>query len=884
MLRKLIVFWLATAFAVASFASSGLVVDISQTRSTDDALALSDRAVRLLNRNFVQLSRKVAGSKFLTLPTTVRFIKNSKPIPPPSHRGRGDDLVLVFDTSGPRAFPPDYLTLLQSIFARAKPVMDAIFGSPSVGGEVLVRNYDADIGDRDAVSGGYYVVNNGINMPEIRFPVYEDLGGFKVEVTAINFIHCLLLAYLGPNQYFADAFNEGLVRAATMRIARTPGALPVVADPIAVEQALESTYDVGAFYDWWNADALATRLFVAPNLRNQPLPAGGSTGGVYLLRYQMSGSAWLKVLVEHPGFLREFNSRYYSNPGNYTDSPQLTALAQQTLSAVSGNANVEGQPFAKWFEKQHVLRVANVVGKKLMLQSFPIEGGLAGDDYGVFGIQAHWFETKLNGDESLLQGTSYPIYWAPRFSRISATAQDDVINIALGYGSVVPNFTNSFENAPYRVTVDAPVSDRIARNFLPAGAIATATTPEPRNLYGCIIGGQDGAAYSLSVTWNGGSAGPIAVTNSAFGILISNATFYNAQSVTFNLKQGAATVLSRKVNKSVGPIAVNLYIDPAESTSLNVPKGVSLQGVPIAPYRQDLMQVFGTDLCARYDSAKSKYDIYPDCGALMQGGGYFVRPDIAQNVVLSGINYRNTPIGVALKPGWNIVSNPFASTVSLANLLVVRTTETPFAYADAIGTLIGPDLFGFSRGANDPVSGVPEGGSFSALTTLTGGQAFLIRVLEPNGATLVFSPGGSSSPGREPRAPADSWQIRIEVDGQNEFSDVYIGQSHSATSGYDRAEDSLLPPSIGGMQARLGANLYRDIRRQREAANYSMRIDNLKPGKKYRIRIAKAHGQMPSVTLTDAKAKFKRTYSSSSVYSFTADSTLRIISFYVGAK
>ena len=77
----------------------------------------------------------------------------------------------------------------------------------------------------DAVVGGFYLDDNGSGEREIRFPVYA-----APEAAAVNFVHCLLLAYLGSKDYGFDAFSEGLVRASTMRIARTAGALPASLD------------------------------------------------------------------------------------------------------------------------------------------------------------------------------------------------------------------------------------------------------------------------------------------------------------------------------------------------------------------------------------------------------------------------------------------------------------------------------------------------------------------------------------------------------------------------------------------------------------------------------------------------------------------------------
>jgi len=488
--------------AVTGAWSSELRVEIGSSRAREESMARAEGAVRLFAKNAARLTaRSRSAQRAVTpfsLPARVVLTRNGAPLGSNSGRGRGADLSLVFDTTGPRTFPAAYRTLLQDAFQRAKPALDALFGTPSVGGNVRVANFEADIGERDAVAGGFYVPNNGTGEQEIRFPIYADQFGIKAEVTAVNFLHCLLLAYLGPRAYPWDAFTEGLVRAATMKIARTPSAMLGTLDPDAIEGVLLSTYDIDASYDWNNQRALGGATFIAPNLKNQPLPIGGSTGGIYLLRYQMAGTAWQKVLVEYPQFAAEFNARYYANPNGFQTRSSLIGLGQTVISQFAGpDATIEGLPFADWFRRQGILETRTVPGLKLQVQTFPIIDGLGGSDFGVFGVQAHAFTTDAAGNENLLAGTSYPIFWTPEFFRIFTSAQEDRMDYQAGYGSVAPNFPGSlFNNDPYRVAVDIPFQDQIARCYLPAGSIATASNPIPKNFYGTIAGSPGGTGVS----------------------------------------------------------------------------------------------------------------------------------------------------------------------------------------------------------------------------------------------------------------------------------------------------------------------------------------------------------------------------------------------------
>ncbi len=102
---------------------------------------------------------------------------------------------------------------------------------------------------------------------------------------------------------------------------------------------LESAYDVGTYYDWFNQPGLGGPRFIAPNLLDTPLPAGGNTGGVFLLRYQMAGTAWAKLAAEHPAFIAEFNRQYNQSPAAYQTVESLVTLGQSALDVVAGVPN-----------------------------------------------------------------------------------------------------------------------------------------------------------------------------------------------------------------------------------------------------------------------------------------------------------------------------------------------------------------------------------------------------------------------------------------------------------------------------------------------------------------------------------------------------------------
>jgi hypothetical protein len=886
----------AAALACSGVAAT-LHVQVESTRSVDNVRRQVDEAARRFTANAALLTARERANRGLvgpfTLPVTVRLSTPAGPLPPPSPaRGRDAHLTLAFADSGEGAFPLEYRSILEQTFSRARATMDAVFGRPLRPGVVLVRNYDAQIGDRHAIAGGLFLPNNGAGQMEIRFPVYADSFGFKPEVAAVNFVHTLLLAYIADFTLPTDGWQEGLARAAAMRVVRTPGALPATLDPVSVEQVLESSYDIGATYDWCNQPALAGPVFIAPNLRTAELPAGGSVGGLYLLRYQMAGSAFQKVLVEHPGFAARFLAAYAARTPRIRTTDGLNALAQTTLEALAGpGATVEGRRFPDWALRQHVLDGVATAGRKLLVQPFPIVEGLGGNDFGVFGVQAHWFETLVNGDERLLRDVAYPIFWSPDFTRFFPSAQEDRMDIFGAYGSVAPNFLDQFGGQPYRVALDLPVQDRVARVYLPAGAVATAANPVPNDLFGSMTGMEAAATYRITVAGPGGSAATVPVTHGAFGANLGEA-FRRAGPVTLTVIRSRAgldaTVLRRRVNKGPGALAVDLHLDAEQVWELpgGLLPGLQMIGPSVRPYRGGPMQMFGLPAdrtqVARWDPLRARYEFFPGFGELSLGLGAYVRSDSSRRLTVAGWREARTPLAVALKPGWNQVVSPLGEDVLPSQVLVLTTTSLPLRYADAIGTLLGNEFFQFTRGAPDPVSGFPETGSVIGAAQFRPGQAVWVRCFSPDGATLLFVPPARrtrEAPGSGGRAPL--WSMRVAVAGGGESARAHVGQARGATPGFDRAWDTELPPAAGALRVSVGPGWYRDMRGPRPSELYTVRLEGLVAGRPYTVRFEPQNGIRPRFMMRDVQGRRVRSFTGAGTYTFTATGPARTLGLTV---
>jgi hypothetical protein len=844
----------------ATVRGAELLVDVSGVRSPSEFDQATNAAVRGFAKRTAQLSAPLCGAMRrsrqmkgrLFLPVRVVLTDRGRRLPAVLGRDPGD-IVPVFDSTGPRAFPPSYRALLERTFAVARPAMNATFGLPARAGVVRVRNYDADIQDRYAVAGGYYVPN-APGGPEIRLPVYNN-----PVAAAVNYIHTLLLAYQGDKVYPFDAYSEGLVRAATMQVARTPGSLPDAPSREEIEAVLEGLYDIGLIYDWINRPGLGSPRFIARNLLDTKLPPGGSTGGVYLLRYQAAGTAWAKALAEAPGFIAELNRRYCANPGAYRSGPQLEALAQTALDAAKGQSGsrIEGSLFGLWAAKQAILDTRLSPGDKLFLQPLPLVAQAGTSDFGAFDIVAHAFRQGPNGDETLRQGQSFPIYWRPDFTRFFVTAQDDVIEIAGGYGSVAPNFPRAtFGGAPYRVTVDVPFLGRVARAHLPAGAYSTGASPQPRTFFGCLTGFPDPGPgqYVVSVAWVGGSRSNVPVSNLAFGESVSDAGFLRPGPLTVRVfrRTGSTSteVLRRQVNKTAGGVGLELRPPSTDVVqSFARPNRLDAWALTLDPYRPFASDVLGLDpsqtLVARWNPILARNDLFPLEGELRMGLGYWVRPPVGGNVQVVGTRVREPATSVALNPGWNLVAAPSDSSFATTDVLVTVATEALATFADARAAGdIGSQFFEFKP---DPSN--PDQGALVAAERFDPGRAYFVRANRAEGAVLVFQ---RSNRGRDLRpAPRLTWEAQVSVASPSgQVARAAFGAAPGATAGFDPRFDVDQPPVWNGLAATTVTSRawVRDIRAEGDRSPFRIRLSGLRAGLGHSLSVKPVAGR-PDLTV-----------------------------------
>ncbi len=607
-------------------------------------------------------------------------------------------------------------------------------------------------------------------------------------------------------------------------------------------------------------------------------------GGLYLLRYQMAGSAWQKAVVENPGFIAELNRRVRLEPTSVSDVPRLVELGQAALDTVKGTsvARLEGLPFSDWFQRQHALSTALVLGPKLLVQPTPIPPEAGTGDFGVFDVAAHAFFTQPGGNETLAAGTAYPIFWDFDFNRITPSAQDTVLRLAGGYDSVTPNFPDLYAGQPYRMAIDVPFGAQMARALVPAGAVATGANPETNDLFGTVSGAAPGATLKVRVVY-GSTTFDLPVANGAFGGDAPTAAFLRDQRLRVDvvrLDGSTETVaLRRWVNKGVGPLGVDLRLGADATHSLDLPLGLSAFALPLEPFESSPSALLAVPaeqlLLAAYDPLLPGYGLFPDTGSVVEGRGFLTRSAATRSVPVKGRLAKNVRVAVSLAPGWNLVANPLNESVPVSRVQVVRAAGDPKAFNEARGLEIGLDFFGFIRGAPDPATGAPETGGWVAATSFEPGQAYFVRVLVPEGASLVFAPASDArSRSSAPAPTSDGWRVRATLVGGGR-SQAVIGQSSTATSGFDAREDSPIAPPFAGplIQVLNDTRLYRDVRRYGRTERYTLGLSGLTPGRSYRVDLERMKGGVSTVTYTHPITGLERSVSLPASIGFKAQGT-----------
>lgn len=721
---------------------------------------------------------------------TVVLRRNGELIYPTRTRsdGLGNGTVRLEVVDGTDPFPPAYKALLQTIANAAPALVEAEFGKAARTLTIQIINYDDEIGDPDAVVGGIYDVSNN----RFLFPIYRSN-----EAAAVNLLNLTVRAFYADVAPFYDVWTEGIARAVTARIARSPAFRSLAGlNPEFIDLTLNNTYDARSYYDWWNQPTLGSPGFIAPSLRQLPI-AGGTTSGLWLVRYLMAGSLWLKVATEYPSFFREFNRLYYQNytPNLRGDSVALLNLVKQTLGAISGNPNptVEGIPFEQWARRQYILDTSITYGRKLHAQVLPYVSSPQAGEEAAFIVILTYFQTKPVGnswDESLLNGTSYPIYWDYNFNRLTLSPQYERVDIRGGTGSVVPSFVGA-DTGNQRLAVDFSVGTESVRIYYPSSKVQGVTFRN--NFFGTVFGLEHGRV-EVQI---GAETRSASVDKGAFGLLLSNETLSRERTAVLRFYNTREELVGEwRTNTGIGFHYVQAYLQAGTgSFTLNLPSGLHMVSLPLRPFETDFAKLLNLPadrlLLAHWRQEQSNYVYYPATPPPAPGIGYFLKLSTPINITIQGEPVATErPFALALQPGWNLVGMPLTTPVPVNALRVIHQFDPPVSWETASTSIGGrPPLVG------EVVWTLGPTGTYVRATQLEPGRAYWIRVLRPEGVTVLISP---ESGGRSRVASEPAWAMQILAQSPVGGGSITLGLEPTARTRATHPELEL-PPALPGM-------------------------------------------------------------------------------------
>lgn len=830
---------------------------------------------------------------FVGIPDVVFVRRNGKVLSPaPSSRG-GSGLTLAFPATGAAGSWPAALQIdLQAAFGVIYPQLVAIYGQPSWSGTLTLVDGDSlpsgqIITDPNALSGGVYNASIG----EVTLAQYNSAQSMLLSMTQM-----LALAFRGTHGVAYDAWERGMARAAT--VATLSAALPALKTvasqayggtlgDLAPSDPLWSSLDR---YDLLNQPALGNDRFF-PVSKESSIANEVGFPSMLIPRLQMSGSAWLKVWTEAPGFFAEFNRAYYAaltgDPATSNSVPKLVAVASQALASVGGTA-VEGLPFTDWYQRQYVLDTSVSPGGKLytMVSNLRPDTDTA-DDYGVGCVFSHYtttFDAQGNSDEVDKAGTIYPIYTDyTTTTRFFLGAQYERADIQNGVGSVAPTFFNTIGGDPayagrMRVVMDFPVNGLNSR--LAVAPRAMGTLAAPRNFWGVVVGADTG---TVRMEADGLSSGDVTVAQGAFSASVDEAFFTRPRRATVTYTGASGVPVVRRVNVGFGEAVLVVTVGTEVDTRVHtLPSGLAMLSLPLRPLQARPVDALlspatslplfaeGSLLMAQWDQSvvgEDKYRRSPSLDPLEPGKGYWMNWAGGGDVKVVGRSTAMDPeVTVQLRHGWNQIGNPYEETVPVSALRFQYLADNvPVTLASAVtnGWIVAQTLPSVGQvvafGFDSQLGYVPA-------QNLEPWRGYWIRVLVSEGVTMsVSNPSPSSArPARvaspTPGAPA-GWALRLTTTSADGLgATVAFGQAVTGHSGYDAALDALAPPPPAASMPALSfvhadwaghsGRYWSDIRALGQTAAWKCEASGLSPNTAYRFAWSSLAGVPRTVHLT----------------------------------
>jgi len=337
-----------------------------------------------------------------------------------------------------------------------------------------------------------------------------------------------------------------------------------------------------------------------------------------------------------------------------------------------------------------------------------------------------------------------------RTVQTDSTGTYTISSVPLGTFIVTPTDAQerfSFTPSYRRVTVAG--ENITGANFIAAAHTFTVSgiisDPEGNRMQGArvsVVGGQSVAVSSAAGVYTLGNvpAGTVALeaTLAGFTLVGAGGRDLSAISVTGNLS--------------------NIDIVAYPTYSKLFAAGVHLLGVPVEPVITDPVATFGTAQVARYISADADPWVLgtadPTNADLLvaPGAGFFVSFPTDREVVVYGTDVPlSTPFSMTLLPGWNLVANPFPSSLPFFHLVPAGT-----AHVRPYGFTYNPTTRSYELVSADAAFGTP--------TALSAWEGTWLYVTGTGGQTLTVSPPTAATAAAPPataKKAAGGWMLPV---------------------------------------------------------------------------------------------------------------------------
>ena len=486
-------------------------------------------------------------------------------------------------------------------------------------------------------------------------------------------------------------------------------------------------------------------------------------------------------------------------------------------------------------------------------------------------------------DPGLSNGTTY-------FFRVTAETGetgDGTVSCG-GPNADESSFSNEASATPFAPTVlqitdpDVPASQPVdAGTAVDVTVQGTNVPPEETVRLQYRQGGED-TFTTLTMARDG--------TEFTASVLGEDVTARGIEYVVTTRNEGGEVV--REPSDGVASVRVT-----SETLSFSQPGGTAQTAYRIVSYPGELKDPRLSNLFGRfapYDPTEWRLFAI-GTGGVSSDGGYAEQDDLGQELEVgqglwlisrsggtlgpvSGTSLRtDEPFEIPLREGWNLIGNPFAFEVSVAQLRVTNSA----------GSLRGGDLFGYDG------TFVPKIGGPVSDSTLKPYRGYLVRLSDGQAGTLVIDPSTSAASPSSPVGRArGQWQATVSARvGRARDAFNAFGVASGAGEGIDPVDGREPPPvgdyvSLAFQPPAREESLWRDFRAPGRAlhtwtADVRTNVDGTAT---LRVRGIDAVPEEQAVWLVDPALDVSQNLREDPHYQFPSspDETARHIQFLVG--